>query len=225
MATLGNQAEPNLIVEPATPEVQGTAHANTTAANPMTFGTSAATKFDADNNSTTNYATPQGEKLLMDIQLDQGVKLAKPTSDQATGDDDHVAEEPIVDGNPKLKLTSDVPGLVVREAPLTVEDIPNIENIGGGPYESKEISGIPITPQIAAEVRSAEEKAGHDTGKGSPAARLQSAAAYNVREGVVPPVGTDDVGTFRGVLHPKGDQKQSFIRMQHGAATHTTGTI
>jgi hypothetical protein len=46
-----------------------------------------------------------------------------------------VAEEPIVDRNPKLKLTSDVPGLVVREAPLTVEDIPNIENIGGGPYK------------------------------------------------------------------------------------------
>ena len=64
MATLGNQAEPNRIVEPATPEVQRTAHVNTTAVNPMTFGTSAATKFDADNNSTTNYATPQGEKLL-----------------------------------------------------------------------------------------------------------------------------------------------------------------
>ena len=65
MATLGNQAESNRIVEPATHEVQRTAHANMTAANPMTYGTSAGTKFDADNNSTTNYATPQGEKLLM----------------------------------------------------------------------------------------------------------------------------------------------------------------
>jgi hypothetical protein len=221
MAALGNQAESNRIVEPATHEVQRTAHASISAANPTTYGTSAGTKFDADNNSTTNYATPQGEKLLMDIQLDQGVKLAKSTSNP----DDHVAEESIVDGNPKLKLASDVPGLVVRNAPLTAEDIPNIEHIGGGAYESKEINGIPITPQIAAEVRSAEDKAGHSTGKGSAAARVQSAAAYNVREGIVPPVGTADIGTARGVIGGKAAQGQSFVHIQHGTATHTTREV
>jgi len=224
MATLGNQAESNRIVEPATHEVQRTAHTSIAASNPMTYGTSAGTKFEADNNSTTNYATPQGEKLLMDIQLDQGVKLGKSTGNQETGDD-HVPEEPNVDGNPKLKLASDVPGLVVNNAPFTAEDIPNIENIGGGPHESKEISGIPITPQIAAEVRRAEEKAAHNTGKGSPAARLQSAAAYNVREGVVPPVGTADIGTTRGVINDKAKKKQTRIRIQHGAATHTARAV
>lgn len=69
-----------------------------------------------------------------DIQLDQRVKLAKPTSTP----DDHVAEDPIVNGNPKIELTSDVPGLVVKTAPLvvkTADDIPNVENIGGGAYE------------------------------------------------------------------------------------------
>lgn len=65
MATLGNQAESNRIVEPVTKDVQRTAQASITAANPMTYGTSAGTKFDADQNSTTNYATPQGEKVHM----------------------------------------------------------------------------------------------------------------------------------------------------------------
>ena len=91
--------------------------------------------------------------------------------------------------------------------------------------QSKEINGIPITPQIAAEVRSAQDKAGHDTGKGSPAARVQSAAAYNVREGVVPPVGTDDIGTNRGVIGGKAAQEQSFIHIQHGTATHATNDL
>lgn len=65
MATLGHQSEPQRIVEPATGEVQRSAHVAMLAANPMTCGTSAGTKFDADNYFTTNYATVQGEKLLM----------------------------------------------------------------------------------------------------------------------------------------------------------------
>jgi hypothetical protein len=223
MATLGNQAESRRIVEPATQEVQRTAHTDIASGNPMTYGTSAGTKFEADNYSTTNYATPQGEKLLTDIQLDKGVKLAKGGEGETAGHD-HVPEEQIVDGNPKVKMASDVPGLVVSDAPLTADDIRDVNKIGGGAHESKEINGIPITPQIAAEVRRAEDKAGHDTGKGSVAARVQSAAAFNVREGVVPPVGTADIGTTRGVIiNDRASQKQSMQRIQQGTITHSPG--
>ncbi len=31
--------------------------------------------------------------------------------------------------------SSDIPGLVVTEEPITAEDIPNVENIGGKPNE------------------------------------------------------------------------------------------
>jgi hypothetical protein len=223
MATLGNQAESNRIVEPVTKDVQRTAHASITAANPTTYGTSAGTKFDADQNSTTNYATPQGEKVLMDIQLDQGVKLAAPGGTQKTGDAPTDQTPTSVDGNPKFQMQSDKPGLVVTKGPLTADDIPNIENIGGGAYQSKEINGVPITPQMAAEVRSAEDKAGHDTGRDSASARVQSAAAYNVRENIVPPIGVAD-HTARGVIGGDSVRRQSRIRVEHGAHTYANPT-
>lgn len=80
-------------------------------------------------------------------------------------------------------------------------------------------------PKFTAEVRSAEDKAGHSTSKGSAAAREQSAAAYNVREGTVPPVGTANIGTERGVLDDKAAQGQSFTHIQHGTATYTTRRV
>lgn len=86
--------------------------------------------------------------------------------------------------------------------------------------QSHDIEGVPITPEIAAQVRSSEAKAGHDTGKGSASARVQSAAAYNLRENIVPPVGTKDVGTERGVLDGKAQKIQSRVRTEHGAASH-----
>lgn len=85
-----------------------------------------------------------------------------------------------------------------------------------------DIFGIPITPEISAEFRSAEEKAGHDTGKGSPAARVQSAAAYNLRENIVPPIGTSDIGIDRNVIGGKAQNMQTRIRIEHGGRTHAS---
>ena len=111
------------------------------------------------------------------------------------------------------------------EEPITAETIPNVENIGGKPNESHEIHGIPITPEVAAQIRSAEAKAGHDTGKGSAAARVQSAAAFNLRENIVPPVGTKDVGTERGVLDGKSQKLQTHVRIDQGTATHASRQV
>jgi hypothetical protein len=126
-----------------------------------------------------------------------------------------------------VEASEAIPGLneMVKDGPLTADTIPDVDKIGGKPYEKKDIDGIPITPQLANEVRSAEEKAGHDTGKGSVAARLQSAAAYNVRENIVPPVGTADIGTDRGVVGGKAQKMQTKQRVQQGAATHATNTL
>ena len=52
---------------------------------------------------------------------------------------------------------------------------------------------------MASKVQSIEDTLSHDTGKGSIAARMQSAAAYNVQEHVVPPMGTATIGTTRDV--------------------------
>eukprot|EP00897_Mesotaenium_endlicherianum_P002201 jgi/Mesen1/2008/ME000147S01092 len=126
----------------------------------------------------------------------------------------------------KIKHSDDVPGLMVKVAPLTPEDISEPEKIGGKWTEKHEIEGKPITPEDAAEIVSAEQKAGHDTSKGSLAARMQAAADVNVKEGIVPPVGTASMGTERGVLTEKEDKVRSKIRTQHGSketASHAIG--
>lgn len=65
--------------------------------------------------------------------------------------------------------------------------------------QTKEIDGVPLTPKMASEVQSIEDTLSHHTSKGSIAARMQSAAAYNVQEHVVPPMGTATIGTARDV--------------------------
>lgn len=88
--------------------------------------------------------------------------------------------------------------------------------------QSHEIHGVPVTPEIASQIRSAEAKAGHETGKGSASAQVHSAAAFNLRENAVPPVGTEDIGTKRGVLDGKPQKLQSHLRVDHGVITRAS---
>eukprot|EP00850_Spirogloea_muscicola_P002843 SM000011S19021 [mRNA] locus=s11:440455:441396:+ [translate_table: standard] len=100
----------------------------------------------------------------------------------------------------KLVESEEVPGLIEKTGPLEASDIPRADEIGGKPNQLKEIDGKPISIQDAKEVQQSEEAAGHPTGKGSLPARMQAAAAVNLREGIVPPIGTKNVGTERGVI-------------------------
>ncbi len=83
-------------------------------------------------------------------------------------------------------------------------------------FQDKEIEGVPITPELASEVQKAEMQEGKDTGKGSVAARLQAAAAYNVREHVVPPVGTASLGTAREVRTSKEEKRETLKYVASG---------
>jgi len=118
--------------------------------------------------------------------------------------------------NGKLVMSSTIPGLVEKTGPLVADDIPNADKIGGRPNEDKEIEGVPITPELASEVQKAEMQEGKDTGKGSVAARLQAAAAYNVREHVVPPVGTASLGTAREVRTSKEEKRETLKYVASG---------
>eukprot|EP00271_Cylindrocystis_brebissonii_P022748 TRINITY_DN887_c0_g1_i1.p1 TRINITY_DN887_c0_g1~~TRINITY_DN887_c0_g1_i1.p1 ORF type:complete len:128 (-),score=28.05 TRINITY_DN887_c0_g1_i1:874-1257(-) len=69
---------------------------------------------------------------------------------------------------------------------LLPEDIPHPQNLGPGKTQTTEIYGKPVTPDDASDVMSAAQARGEDTGKGSVSAHMQSAAAANVRRGVVP---------------------------------------
>eukprot|EP00850_Spirogloea_muscicola_P005677 SM000026S08926 [mRNA] locus=s26:570679:575264:+ [translate_table: standard] len=100
----------------------------------------------------------------------------------------------------KLVESEDVPGMIEKTGPLEASDISRADEIGGKPNQLKEIDGKPISIQDAKEVQQSEEAAGHPTGKGSLPARMQAAAAVNLREGIVPPIGTKNVGTERGVI-------------------------
>ncbi|GAQ78770.1 hypothetical protein KFL_000180530 [Klebsormidium nitens] len=55
--------------------------------------------------------------------------------------------------------------------------------LGGKPGELRELGGKPVTSEDAAHIAAAEAAAGKSTGAGSLAARAQSAAAANEREG------------------------------------------
>lgn len=126
------------------------------------------------------------------------------------------------DSQPKIAPSEEVPGLMVKVAPLTAEDIPNPDEIGGKRSEKQEVLGKPITPEDAAEVMSSEQAAGHDTGKGSVAARMQSAAAVNVKENVVPPVGISQPGIERNVLSGKAEKHVSAHQVAQGSKETAT---
>ncbi|GBG60607.1 hypothetical protein CBR_g8628 [Chara braunii] len=90
---------------------------------------------------------------------------------------------------------------------LTPQDIPDHlkDRIGGHPNEVQEIEGKAITLEDAGEVRRIEEKSGHDIGKGSLPARMQSAAMTNIRENIVP---SSDLNK-RGLRSEKEANKES----------------
>ncbi|CAI5458606.1 unnamed protein product [Closterium sp. Yama58-4] len=91
-----------------------------------------------------------------------------------------------------------------------------VETIGGSAEQKQEIAGKPITPQDAAEAKSEAMMAGEPTGKGSLPARMEAAAAFNVREHVVPPVGTKETGTERDKRVGKGEGKIDHRHIEHG---------
>eukprot|EP00850_Spirogloea_muscicola_P010109 SM000058S18539 [mRNA] locus=s58:482036:483173:+ [translate_table: standard] len=62
--------------------------------------------------------------------------------------------------------------------------------------ETQELHGHPITKEEAAAIQAEEAAAGHDTGKGSYAARARSAASVNVREERVPQSALGGVAPF-----------------------------
>jgi len=87
------------------------------------------------------------------------------------------------------------------ETPLP-RDIPENQRdkIGGKPGDVHEIRGKPIDQDDAARIQAAEMDAGHETGKGSLAARAQAAAAFNQRESIVPTKGGGiGIDSHRGV--------------------------
>jgi hypothetical protein len=77
-------------------------------------------------------------------------------------------------------------------------------------FQDKEIEGVPITPELVSEVQKAEMQEGKDTGKGSVVARLQAAAAYNVQEHVVLPVGKASLGTAQEVRTSKEEKRETL---------------
>ncbi len=82
-------------------------------------------------------------------------------------------------------------------------------------FQDKEIEGVPITPELVSEVQKAEMQEGKDTGKGSVAARLQAAAAYNVQEHAVLPVGKASLGTAREVRTSKEEKRETLKYVAH----------
>jgi hypothetical protein len=110
-----------------------------------------------------------------------------------------VADTPA--GGPDLKQTraapppdkSDFPATPAQSAQKVQQDkldgtvLPSKEeasNIGGKPGESRELNGKPISAEDAAHIAAAETAAGKSTGAGSLAAKAQSAAAANERDGI-----------------------------------------
>ncbi len=90
-------------------------------------------------------------------------------------------------------------------------------------FQDKEMEGVPITPELASEVQKAEMQEGKDTGKGSVAARLQAAAAYNVQEHVVPPVSTASLGTAQEVRTSK-EEKREILKYVASGTGETKST-
>lgn len=224
----------NLVVEPATTEVKRT-YDTVQTAEPMTFPSSARQQYHAGpgvvgNIHTANIGTPQGQKLLLLKEINPkqeeeqegenenaspALAVAADTSSRDQGGGESTDAE-ATSLNGKLVMSSTIPGLVEKTGPLVADDIPNADKIGGRPNEDKEIEGVPITPELASEVQKAEMQEGKDTGKGSVAARLQAAAAYNVREHVVPPVGTASLGTAREVRTSKEEKRETLKYVASG---------
>lgn len=224
----------NLVVEPATTEVKRT-YDTVQTAEPMTFPSSASQQYHAGpgvvgNIHTANIGTPQGQKLLLLKEINPkqeeeqegenenaspALAVAADTSSRDQGGGESTDAE-ATSLNGKLVMSSTIPGLVEKTGPLVADDIPNADKIGGRPNEDKEIEGVPITPELASEVQKAEMQEGKDTGKGSVAARLQAAAAYNVREHVVPPVGTASLGTAREVRTSKEEKRETLKYVASG---------
>jgi hypothetical protein len=79
-------------------------------------------------------------------------------------------------------------------------------------FQDKEIEGVPFTPELVSEVQKAEMQ----EGKGSVAARLQAAAAYNVQEHAVLPVGKASLGTAREVRTSKEEKRETLKHVASG---------
>ncbi|CAM6009408.1 unnamed protein product [Sphagnum balticum] len=242
----------NLVVEPATTEVERT--------------------YDTVQTARTHDPNPKQEEEQEGENENASPALAvaaDTSSEDQGGGESTDAEATSLNG--KLVMSSTIPGLVEKTGPLVADDIPNADKIGGRPneghcalqlpiffclcnclqnfmklipdfsalvvlvwwtrsiavivdrfgmllffFQDKEIEGVPITPELASEVQKAEMQEGKDTGKGSVAARLQAAAAYNVREHVVPPVGTASLGTAREVRTSKEEKRETLKYVASG---------
>ncbi|GBG62938.1 hypothetical protein CBR_g34309 [Chara braunii] len=91
--------------------------------------------------------------------------------------------------------------------------------IGGKPGEKRDVAGKPITPEDASRIQQAETRLGHDTSKGSLSARAASAAAANVREGIVKPTpGGGTAGATprdrRSTLEQRAPQSREELRQE-----------
>jgi len=75
-------------------------------------------------------------------------------------------------------------------------------------FQDKEIEGVPFTPELVSEVQKAEMQGG----KGSVAARLQAAAAYNVQEHVA----TASLGTAQEVRTSKEEKRETLKHVASG---------
>ncbi|KAH8952318.1 hypothetical protein BDL97_09G078500 [Sphagnum fallax] len=139
--------------------------------------------------------------------------------------------------NGKLVMSSTIPGLVEKTRPLVAQMIfqtqtrleadqmrwtrPSaviVDRFGMllFCFQDKEIEGVPITPELVSEVQKAEMQEGKDTGKGSVAARLQAAAAYNVQEHVMLPVATASLGTAQEVRTSKEEKRETLKHVASG---------
>eukprot|EP00897_Mesotaenium_endlicherianum_P006950 jgi/Mesen1/6283/ME000324S05321 len=84
-----------------------------------------------------------------------------------------------------------------------------LPNLGQDKGQTRELEGHPISKEEASHIQAEEQRAGHDVGHDSLAARARSAASANAREGKTSP------GPFLGDVKPFNEEPHQAELREH----------